>query len=75
VDTGATEQEEYFPLRATVDTLVDDRLARQPRAGYGLLVAHTHGHADHTAGDAQFADRPDTTSSAPAWTRWSPSSA
>ncbi len=35
-------------------------LAAHPTPGYGLLVAHTHGHGDHIAGDGQFADRPDT---------------
>ncbi len=33
----------------------------QPRDGYQLVVAHTHGHGDHVAGDEHFADRPDTT--------------
>ncbi|WP_256795678.1 MBL fold metallo-hydrolase [Terrabacter sp. Ter38] len=30
-------------------------------AVYELVVAHTHGHGDHVAGDAAFADRPRTT--------------
>lgn len=34
---------------------------RNPRARYGLTVAHTHGHGDHIAGDGQFTDRPETT--------------
>ncbi|MEU9026597.1 MBL fold metallo-hydrolase [Streptomyces sp. NPDC048383] len=61
LDTGASAEAAHFPLRATVDTLVADWLARHPRPGYGLLVAHTHGHGDHTAADGQFADRPLTT--------------
>ncbi|MDF9812001.1 MBL fold metallo-hydrolase [Streptomyces sp. SPB162] len=61
VDTGATADERYFPLRRTVDALIEDRLVRRPRPGYGLLVAHTHGHGDHIAADGQFAGRPDTT--------------
>lgn len=61
VDTGATAEEEYFPLRRTVDSLVAERLGRRPRADCGLLVVHTHGHGDHVAGDRQFAGRPDTT--------------
>jgi glyoxylase-like metal-dependent hydrolase (beta-lactamase superfamily II) len=60
-DTGATEDPARFPLRATVDGLIDAWLAAHPRDRYALVVAHTHGHADHRAGDAQFADRPDTT--------------
>lgn len=61
LDTGATPQPEYFPLRDTVDGLVRQWLADHPRPGYRLVVAHTHGHGDHVAGDGQFADRPDTT--------------
>jgi hydroxyacylglutathione hydrolase len=61
LDTGATAQPEKFPVRQTVDGLISDWLARHPREGYQLVVAHTHGHGDHVAGDAQFADRPATT--------------
>ena len=61
LDTGATEEPEQFPLRSTVDRLIAEWLERHPRDGYELVVAHTHGHGDHVAGDAQFADRPDTT--------------
>jgi glyoxylase-like metal-dependent hydrolase (beta-lactamase superfamily II) len=61
LDTGATADPAKFPLRATVDQLVDDWLARHPRESYQLVVAHTHGHNDHVAGDGQFADRLDTT--------------
>ena len=52
LDTGATEEADRFPLRATVDGLIGDQ---------ELIVAHTHGHDDHVAGDPQFADRPGTT--------------
>lgn len=61
LDTGAVADEDRMPLRATVDDLVDAWLARHPRASYPLVVAHTHGHGDHVAGDAQLAGRPDTT--------------
>ncbi|QIP84709.1 MBL fold metallo-hydrolase [Streptomyces sp. Tu 2975] len=60
LDTGATADPAAMPLRATVDTLIGQWLARHPRERYGLVVAHTHGHGDHIAGDAQFADRPYT---------------
>ncbi|MET3804908.1 glyoxylase-like metal-dependent hydrolase (beta-lactamase superfamily II) [Nakamurella sp. UYEF19] len=61
LDTGATESAQYFPLRRTVDGLVDEWLAEHPSVErYPLLVLHTHSHGDHTAGDAQFADRADT---------------
>jgi len=61
LDTGATADPQRFPLRETVDGLIGDWLTRHPREGYELVVAHTHGHNDHVAGDAQFADRPSTT--------------
>jgi len=65
LDTGATEDPETFPLRATVDQLIARWLAEhrssRPGGGYELVVAHTHGHGDHVAGDAQFEGRPDTT--------------
>ncbi|MBK3562870.1 MBL fold metallo-hydrolase [Streptomyces sp. MBT62] len=60
VDTGATESPEWFPLRRTIDGLIDDWLSRNPRQDYTLLVLHSHAHGDHIAGDAQFADRPQT---------------
>ncbi|MEU1072350.1 MULTISPECIES: MBL fold metallo-hydrolase [unclassified Streptomyces] len=61
LDTGASPDPAHFPLRATVDALIEEWLGRHPRTGYELLVAHTHGHGDHIAADAQFADRPATT--------------
>jgi glyoxylase-like metal-dependent hydrolase (beta-lactamase superfamily II) len=61
LDTGATAEPEYFPLRRTVDDLLVGWLASHQRPGYRLTVAHTHPHGDHVAGDPQFADRPDTT--------------
>jgi hydroxyacylglutathione hydrolase len=61
LDTGATEDPASFPLRAAVDRLIAQWLTEHPRDGYELVVAHTHGHNDHVAGDPQFAGRPDTT--------------
>lgn len=61
LDTGAGKQSGDRPLRAIVDGLVEEWLAVHPRTSYELVVAHTHGHGDHVAGDAQFADRPATT--------------
>ena len=55
LDTGAVRAGD---LRRTVDRL----LAPRERAAdeYGLVVAHTHAHGDHVAGDGQFAGRPAT---------------
>jgi glyoxylase-like metal-dependent hydrolase (beta-lactamase superfamily II) len=57
LDTGATNDD---LLRRTVDELVAEWLAEHPSSTYQLVVAHTHAHGDHIAGDASFADRPDT---------------
>ena len=57
LDTGATKDDS---LRHTVDGLVDAWLGAHPAPGYQLVVAHTHAHGDHIAGDSSFADRPDT---------------
>jgi glyoxylase-like metal-dependent hydrolase (beta-lactamase superfamily II) len=61
LDTGATEDAGRFPLRTTVDRLIDAWLERHPTDGYELVVAHSHAHGDHVAADPQFADRPRTT--------------
>jgi len=61
LDTGATADPDRFPLRAAVDDLLAGWLAGHPNEGYELIVAHTHGHGDHVAGDGQFAGRPGTT--------------
>jgi hydroxyacylglutathione hydrolase len=60
LDTGATTDAAKFPLRDTVDGIISSWLATNPRDHYELVVAHTHAHGDHIAGDAQFADRPHT---------------
>jgi len=61
LDTGATADPARFPLRATVDGLVEEWLGEHPRERYELVVAHSHGHGDHVAGDPQFAGRERTT--------------
>jgi hydroxyacylglutathione hydrolase len=61
LDTGATADPERFQLRRTIDELIGDWLTRHPREQYELIVAHTHGHGDHVAGDGQFAGRASTT--------------
>jgi glyoxylase-like metal-dependent hydrolase (beta-lactamase superfamily II) len=60
LDTGDGSDPEVWPLRQIVDGLVDGWLAKHPRDDYSLLVVHTHGHADHTAGDVLFVGRPGT---------------
>ena len=56
LDTGAGG----LKVRPTVDRVIADW-----RAGHGgrpirLIVAHSHGHGDHHAGDGEFATRPYT---------------
>jgi hydroxyacylglutathione hydrolase len=60
LDTGATRSPEFFPLRQTIDTLMDEWLVNHPRSDYTLVVAHTHLHRDHFEADSQFSDRPHT---------------
>lgn len=60
LDTGAVADPARSPLLDTVDHLIDAWLTAHPRTSYDLVVAHTHGHGDHVAGDAQFVDRPGT---------------
>jgi hydroxyacylglutathione hydrolase len=57
LDTGAVDDD---ALRDTVDRLMVDWLEARPRSDYQLVVAHTHAHADHVAGDPSFVGRPDT---------------
>jgi hydroxyacylglutathione hydrolase len=64
-DTGATAEANLFPLRATVDGMIDEWLSFHPNDNYQLIVAHSHGHGDHVAGDSQFAGRPNTVMVAP----------
>lgn len=61
LDTGATKDPTRFPLRSTIDELMDLFSANHPGRECELIVAHTHGHGDHVAGDGQFVGRPRTT--------------
>jgi hydroxyacylglutathione hydrolase len=60
LDAGATASAARLPLAAKVSAL----LAAHPTAAGGqslpLVVAHSHSHGDHLAGNAQFDGRPDT---------------
>ena len=60
IDSGATSDEETWPLRHCVDRIITDWLVAHPAPSYSLTVAHSHGHGDHTAGDVQFANRAET---------------
>ncbi|MGW3043541.1 hypothetical protein ACWC9T_26630 [Kitasatospora sp. NPDC001159] len=60
IDTGATAEAEYFPLRATVDGLVADWLTRNPRDVPPAGAPHPPARRPHRR-RRQFADRPATT--------------
>jgi len=60
MDDGATFSEAKFPIRATVDSLVQN-WEKKTNTQVELVVAHTHSHGDHTAGDGQFKGKPNTT--------------
>lgn len=61
LDTGDEADPTKCPLQQTVDALLAEWAQQQGVPSPSLIVAHTHGHNDHTKGDVQFADRPDTT--------------
>lgn len=54
LDTGATAD---GPLWETVEGLVAARLERRGQGFLEIVVAHSHSHGDHVAGDAQFAGK------------------
>ena len=57
IDSGAGD----LAIRPQIDAIIAGWCAANRRAGIPLVVAHSHGHGDHHQGDAEFADRPDTT--------------
>ena len=56
IDSGAGG----LKLRPTIDRLIDEWRAGRGGRPVHLVVAHSHGHGDHHAGDDEFRDRPDT---------------
>jgi glyoxylase-like metal-dependent hydrolase (beta-lactamase superfamily II) len=57
LDTGAGKVD----VVGTVGRVIDDWLARNRRSSIDLIVAHSHAHGDHIAGDSQFVGRSRTT--------------
>ncbi len=57
VDTGAGQTN----VAEVIADLRAKWLQRNQRASIPLVVAHSHGHGDHTSGDAQLAMLPETT--------------
>jgi glyoxylase-like metal-dependent hydrolase (beta-lactamase superfamily II) len=56
IDTGAGGLE----IRPTLDHLIEEWRTVHGLRSIQLVVAHSHSHRDHVAGDAEFASRPDT---------------
>jgi hydroxyacylglutathione hydrolase len=56
-DTGATKSADQFPIYATIQGLIDENFAANNGDRPTILVTHSHGHSDHTAGDGQFRDQ------------------
>lgn len=59
MDTGATEEDEIFPLYKVVNGIINDW--SEKNGAIKLVVAHTHKHGDHYAADGQFEGKPNTT--------------
>jgi glyoxylase-like metal-dependent hydrolase (beta-lactamase superfamily II) len=49
-----------IPVQATVQQIVDDWLTANGKTSIELVVAHSHAHGDHVAGDGQFQGQPNT---------------
>jgi hydroxyacylglutathione hydrolase len=56
LDTGAGRVD----LATPIDTLMRKWLVRTGRQSIELVVAHSHAHGDHVAGDSQFVGKPRT---------------
>ena len=48
-------------IRPPIDAIIARWLGERGRKSIPLVVAHSHSHGDHVAGDAEFKERPDTT--------------
>jgi glyoxylase-like metal-dependent hydrolase (beta-lactamase superfamily II) len=57
LDTGAGKVD----VLSAVDAVIREWLAKRGQSTIDLVVAHSHDHSDHRAGDPQFAGRPHTT--------------
>jgi len=57
LDTGAGG----LKIRPTIDGVISKWLAKKGRKSIPLIVAHTHAHGDHIAGDDEFAGDPNVT--------------
>jgi glyoxylase-like metal-dependent hydrolase (beta-lactamase superfamily II) len=56
LDTGAGQ----IAIQPTIAEVIQGWLGGSGLSSIELIVVHTHGHGDHTAGDAQFTGQPNT---------------
>lgn len=62
IDTGATAESNYYPLRATIDGLIRRIASLRGKADIPLVIAHTSAEdVAQNQGVAQFKGRPNTT--------------
>jgi glyoxylase-like metal-dependent hydrolase (beta-lactamase superfamily II) len=59
MDTGATEEQDIFPLYETVKEIIYEW--EEKNGAVELIVSHTHKHGDHYAADGQFEEKINTT--------------
>jgi hydroxyacylglutathione hydrolase len=57
LDTGAGG----LKIQPTIDQIIQQWLAEKHRTSIPLVVAHSHAHGDHVAGDDEFANRANVT--------------
>jgi hydroxyacylglutathione hydrolase len=57
VDTGAGG----LKIQPTIDEIIRQWLVEKKRKSIPLVVAHSHAHGDHVAGDGEFENRADVT--------------
>jgi hydroxyacylglutathione hydrolase len=61
LDTGASHSAALFPIASTIGKLLHDHATAVEQPTVPLLIAHSHSHGDHLAGDSQFHGMPNTT--------------
>jgi len=61
VDSGAEPHKgQTLPIRETVQGILSQWEQSHHRKSLELVIAHSHGHTDHTYGDSQFEGQPNT---------------
>ena len=61
LDSGASRSASVFPIAKTISSLRTSHAAALGKPAVPLIVAHSHSHGDHVAGDDQLRPLPHTT--------------